>query len=315
MSKYTEIEANYYNKELKDRYLHEKDKMLSVTSNYIDVQFRKASEMEYELNKDVSNWTVYEIVEYYKILNMTSFESLICLNSILSQYTQFCLENSLVKDNQNHYLECTKEILAGCINKAILDKKIVDRETVVKWVDELPNPKDQFILLSLFEYGKSKDFKDIVYAKPKDVNENQLKLEDRIVKISDNLKNIINNCFSEDSYYSISGKGVKVMPLIDHGYIVKSYPNQNMSLSDFQKGRNIYISCQRMFDYLGVGQWMSPNSIAESGKLHMIKEKAKELNMSPMDYIYSDYIKEVEMQFGFSIVRSVYCKKYGEYLV
>ena len=315
MGRYTEIQANYYNKELKDRYLHEKEKMLSVTSNYIDVQFRKASEYEYELSKDVSNWTVYEIIEYYKILNMTSFESLLCLNSILSQYTQFCLENSLVRDNQNHYLECTKEVLAGCINKAILDKKIVDRETIIKWAEELPNPKDQFILLSLFEYGKSKDFKDIVYARPKDVNGNKLKLSDRTITISNELKDIISNCVSEDTYYSISGKGTKIMPLVDHGYIVKSYPNQNMSLSDFQKGRNIYISCQRIFDYLGVGKWMSPNSVSESGKLYVIKNRAKELGVSPMEYVYSEHVKEVENQFGFNMVRSVYCKKYGEYLV
>ena len=309
-----EIEAVYYNEELKKRYLSEKERNLSVTNNYIDVQFRKASEMEYELDKDVSNWTVYEIVEYYKVMNMTSYESLLCLNSTLSQYTQFCLENNLVKDNQNHYLECTKDILAGCINKAILDKKIIDRETVLKWVDEIPNPKDQFILLSLFEYGKSKDFKDIVYAEPRDVNGNKLKLSDRIVEISNKLCSIIEECVSEEIYYSISGNGKKTMPLVNYGYIVKSYPNQNIDLSDFQKGRNIYISCQRMFEYLGVGSYMSPNAIAESGKLHMIKERAKELGMTPMAYIYSDHIKEVEAQYSFNMVRSVYCKKYSEYL-
>ena len=311
-----EIEAIYYNKELKDRYIKEKEKSLAVTSNYIDVQFRKVSEVEYELDKDVSNWTVYEIVEYYKILNVTSYESLICLNSIFSQYTQFCLENSLVRDNQNHFLECTKGILLGCINKAILDKKIVARETVLKWIDELPNPKDQFILLSLFEYGKSKDFKDIVYAGHDNLNEkdNTLKLTDRTVDISNKLTEIIKSCKVEDTYYSISGKGTKVMPLIDYGYIVKSYPNQNISLSDFQKGRNIYIACQRIFDYLGIGSYMSPNSIVESGKLYMIKKRAKELNITPMQYVYSEHIQEVEQQFGCNITRSVYGKKYSEYL-
>lgn len=309
------IEANYYNKELKERYLVEKEKSLSITSNYIDVQFRKASETEYELDKDISNWTVYEIIEYYKLLNLTSFESLLCLNSIFSQYTQFCLENSLVRDNQNHYLECT-ELLSGCLNKAIIDKKIIDRNTVLGWVDELPNPKDQFILLSLFEYGKSKDFKDIVYATSKnlDVDNNTLKLNDRTVYVSDKLIDIIQDCTTEDTYYSISGKGVKKMPLVDYGYIVKSYPNQNMGLSEFQKGRNIYIACQRIFDYLGIGEWMNPNAISEAGKLYMIHERARELNITPTQYVYSENINEVAKQYGCSIVRSVYIKKYGEYL-
>ena len=309
-----EIEARYYNEELKKRYLSEKEVTLSIPANYIDVQFRKSSETEYELDKDVSNWTIYEIIEYYKLLNITSFESLMCLNSILSQYTQFCLENSLVRDNQNHFLECTKDVISSCLNKAIFDKKIVVRETVLKWVEELPNPKDQFVMLSLFEFGKSKDYKDLVNAKEENVKKNTLKLSDRTVKISDKLVGVIENCKTEDVYYSISGKGVKTMPLVDYGYIIKSYPNQNMDLSDFQKGRNIYIACQRMFDYLGIKQWMSPNDIVESGKLYMIKERAKELNITPMQYVYSDYVKEVEKQFGCSIVRSVYAKKYGEYL-
>ena len=315
MSLYNIKNGNLYNEDIKKRYLSEKEKSLTITSNYIDVQFRKVSETEYELNKDVSNWTTYEIIEYYKLLNLTSFESLLCLNSILSQYTQFCLENSLVRDNQNHYLECT-ELLTGCLNKAILDKKIVDRQTVLGWVDELPNPKDQFVLLSLFEYGKSKDFKDIVYASKTNVDKenNTLELEERNVHISDKLMEIIDDCVKEDTYYSISGKGVKVMPLTDYGYIVKSYPNQNMSLSEFQKGRNIYIACQRIFDYLGIGEWMNPNSISEAGKLYMIRERAKELNITPLQYIYSDYIQEVEKQFGCNIVRSVYIKKYNEYL-
>ena len=309
------FEAVYYNEELKKRYINEKEKSLSISSNYIDVQFRKAAEYEYEIDKDISNWTVYEIIEYYKILNMTSYEALMCLNSTFSQYTQFCLENSLVKDNQNHYLECTPQLLSGCINKAILDKKIVDRDTVLKWVDELPNPKDQFILLSLFEYGKSKDFTDIIYARPQDVHGNTLRLTDRTVVISDKLIDIVESCQIENVYHSMTGKGVKDMPLIDHGYIVKSYPNQNISLSDFQKGRNIYITCQRIFNYLGVGEWMSPNAIAESGKLYIIKQKASELNMSATDFIYSNHIKEVEQQFNFIMYPSVYLKKYKEYLV
>ena len=310
-----EIEAIYYNEELKKRYVNEKSKNLAVSGNYIDVQFRKTSEMEYELDKDVSNWTTYEIIEYYKILGLTSYESLLCLNSIFSQYTQFCLENSLVKDNQNHFLECTKEILISCINKAILDKKIIDRKTIIKWIDELPNPKDKFILLSLFEYGKSKDFKDIVYAQRKHINGNTLELSDRTVYISTKLQDIINECITEDTYYSITGKGTKTMPLVDHCYIVKSYPNQDILLSDFQKGRNIYISCQRVFDYLGIGEWMSPNAISESGKLYMIKKRAEELNITPKEYLYSEHIKEVEYQFGCIITRSVYMKKYDEYLV
>ena len=69
-----------------------------------------------------------------------------------------------------------------------------------------------------------------------------------------------------------------------------------------------------MFTYLGVDKWMSPNAVAESGKLHMIKERARELNISPKEYIYSDHVKEVETQYNFKMVPSIFIKKYNEYL-
>lgn len=311
-----QIENKYYNEHFKKNYLQEKEKHI-VSSNYIDVQFRKSSNMEFQLDKDICNWNICEIVKYYKSLNITSFEILICLNSIFSQYCQFCIEQNLTDNNQNYFLGCTRELLLNCINKEILDKKIIVKETILKWVDELPNPKDQFILLSLFEFGKSKDFKDIVNAKPQDLDKQnkRLKLLDRDVYISSKLIDIIDDCNKENYYYSITGKGVKIMPLIDYGYIVKSYPNQNINLSDFQKGRNIYIACQRIFDYLGVGEYMSPNSIVESGKLYMIKERAKQLGITSIQYLYSENIKEVEMQFGCTITKSIYSKKYDEYMV
>ena len=59
---------------------------------------------------------------------------------------------------------------------------------------------------------------------------------------------------------------------------------------------------------------MSPNDLSESGKLYMLKEKAKENNITPMQYLYSDDVKDVESQYGCKMVRSVYAKKYGEYL-
>ena len=66
------IEKEYYNEELKKRYIKEKESLLAVSSNYIDVQFRKVSEMEREYEKDLSNWTLYEIVECYKLLSVST---------------------------------------------------------------------------------------------------------------------------------------------------------------------------------------------------------------------------------------------------
>lgn len=307
--------GRYYNEEIKKRYVEEKGNKTLVPASHLLNTFKKSAEYEFEHGKDLCDWTRYEITEYYKILNSTSLEVLINLNSVFSQYTQFCLENNLVKDNQNHYLEINFNILNNCINKAILNKKVVTRETVLEWVNELPNPKDKFILLGTFEFGKSNDHQDITNAKQDDVEGYRLKLADRTVDISDELLDIIYDCEITDEYYSISGSCTRTMPLVDYGYIVKSYPNQSIDATVYQKGRNVYASSRRIMQYLGIGDWMNLSAISESGKLHMINKRAKELGMSAVEYIYSDFIKEVETQYNCKITRSIYMKKYKEYLV
>lgn len=311
-----EVEYKFYNSELKIQYIEEKSKEVIISNNYLECQFNKTCKFEEELNKDLSNFTVYEIVEYYKMLNISSFDTLFVMNSQFSMYTQWCLQKSLVKDNQNHFLEMTLEHLKDCLNKALVNMKIVSRDTILNWVDQLPNPKDQFVLLGLFEGLKGKDFCELSKLRPEDIKGNIATLcTEREIELSDRLLKIISDCVVEDKYYSISGNGTKVMPLIDKGFIIKDYPNARGDVSDFQLGRKIYNSITRILNYFDVLNFMTANSIAESGKLQMIKEKAKELNMTCKDYIYSNYIIEVEKKFNSKIVRSIFWLKYEDYLV
>ena len=311
-----EVEYKFYNSELKIQYIEEKSKEVIISNNYLECQFNKTCKFEEELNKDLSNFTVYEIVEYYKMLNISSFDTLFVMNSQFSMYTQWCLQKSLVKDNQNHFLEMTLEHLKDCLNKALVNMKIVSRDTILNWVDQLPNPKDQFVLLGLFEGLKGKDFCELSKLRPEDIKGNIATLcTEREIELSDRLLKIISDCVVEDKYYSISGNGTKVMPLVDKGFIIKDYPNARGDVSDFQLGRKIYNSITRILNYFDVLNFMTANSIAESGKLQMIKEKAKELNMTCKDYIYSNYIIEVEKKFNSKIVRSIFWLKYDDYLV
>ena len=311
-----EIEQQLYNPELKIQYIEEKSQEVIISNNYLECQFNKSFKLENELDKDISNFTVYEIIEYYKMLNSSSLDTLVVMNSQFSMYTQWCLQKSLVRDNQNHFLEMTIEQLKECLNKMLVNLKFVTRETILNWVDQLPNPKDQFVLLGLFEGLKGKDFCELSKLRPEDIKGNIATLcTGREIELSNRLLKIISDCVVEDKYYSISGSGTKVMPLVDKGFVIKDYPNARGDVSDFQLGRKIYNSITRILNYFDVLSFMTANSIAESGKLHMIKERAKELGLSCKDYIYSNYIEEVEKKFNSKIVRSIFWLKYEDYLV
>lgn len=304
-----------YNTEYKERFTSEREAEAILSKGYLECQFEKVSSMEERLGKDVSNFTFYEIIEYYKLINTHSINVLQVLNSQFSLYTQWCLQHNLVNDGQNHFLEMRLEDYDKCINKTLFNLKVVDRKTVLNWVEQLQNPRDQFVLLGLFEGIKGKDFCELANLKPEDVNGNILKLcTGRTIEISDRLKHIIEECIEEKIYYSASGDRKKVMPLIDRGYVIKDYPNTKTGVSEFQRGRKIYNSTQRIMQYIGVYPSVSANQIYESGKLDMIKTQAVKHGVNCTDYIYSENINEVKEKYNCTILAKSYIMKYKNYL-
>jgi len=304
-----------YNTEQKQRFIAEREVEVILSKGYLECQFEKTSIMESELNKDISNFTFYEIIEYYKMLNTYSIGNLTVLNSQLSSYTQWCLQQNLVGDGQNHFLEMRSEDYDACVNKTLFNSKIVNRDVVLDWLGQLQNPRDQFILLGLFEGLKGKDFCELANLKPEDVNGNTVNLcTGRTIEISNKLKYIIEECINEDMYYSVSNNDSRKFPLIDRGYVIKDYPNTRDEVSEFQRGRQIYNSIQRIIQYIGVFPSVNANQIFESGKLDMIKTCAKKNGMSCMDYIYSNNLKEIEEKYNCTIQRKSYIMKYRNYL-
>lgn len=303
-----------YNEKIKNRYIQERHESVTLPLNYLQSHFRRSEKFEIMLETDISNFSVSEILAYYKSLNMVSAESLTCLNTQLKLYTQWCMANGLLKDNQNHFTEIDADMIYDCVNRYLFNCKIVTKEEIYNWLDQLANPQDRFVLLALFEIGKSKNYSEITKMRFSNIQNGEVVLcTGRKVKISDKLYEIAKASNEEQDYYAKNGTG-RTVQLIDSGYIIKTKINAKEYADDYQKGRNLYMSLFHTLDYVGAGKIINPNAIVESGKLHMIKTRAKELGITPKDYIYSAYIKEVENQYNCKMVRSQYVRKYSDFL-
>lgn len=264
-----------YNEELKRQYIAEKVAAVSISPTYLESRFQEVGKMESLLEKDLAYFTTQEILEYYKTQNYTSFNIINLLNSIFNMYTQWCLQKNLVPDNQNHYLEMTSELLISCLNKRLQQSKYLTREQVLNYIKELPNPKDQFMLLGIYEFGKQENFYNICYAQMKHINEKEgiMRLPTgEIVEISKELIRYAKESQEADVYYSITEKEKKTMSLVDEGYIIKDYPNVRPDSTEWQKGRRIYRAVDRNLDYLGLSH-VSSNNWVENGKINYIKSK------------------------------------------
>lgn len=305
-----------YNQELKERYRKEKESYTTVSAYYFSSLFKRIEPFEEQLNKDASNFTAYEIINMYKTLAIMSLDTIVTMNSNLSMYTQWCIQQNLVNDYQNHYLEMTRDMLASFVNKLAMDKKVVSRKQILDWCQQLPNPSDSFCLLGLFEGIRGGGYLELALAKIEDFHDNIFTAYNgREIKVSTTLIEYAKLSDETLEYQAISQNMTKEVNLIDNGRIIKDYPNVRRSESLPVLRRRTQSRLARIFDYVGILEYMNGNDIRMSGVIEMINNRCKELQISGKDYIYGIGIDEIKKQYDFKLVPSVFINKFGEYLV
>lgn len=305
-----------YNQDLKLRYKQEKESYTTVAAYYFSSLFKRTEPFEEQLDKDISNFTTYEIINMYKTLSIMSLDTISTMNSNLSMYTQWCIQQNLVNDFQNHFLEINREMMASFVNKYAMNQKVVSRDKIIEWCNQMPNPSDAFCLLALFEGLKGSGYLEIAYAKIEDFNDNIFtSYKGRQIKVSNELINFAILSDETLEYQSITREMKHTVNLIDNGKIIKDYPNVRANESLPTLRRRIQTKLIRIFDYLGILKWMNGNDIRMSGVVDLINFNSKQLGITGKQYIYGDGLKEIKNQYDLNIAPSTFINKYGEYLV
>lgn len=301
-----------FNSEIKGRYIVEKEKTTVVPDNFFNRIFSKSEPFEKSLNKDICNFTVSEIVDFYKIINTSSIHSLNVINSALSLYTQWCLSESLVLDGQNHFSEISQEQYESMINIALKTKKIFSRKDVLNWVEELFNPSDGFLILGLFEgiCGiRHREFYELKYS---DFANGRVKLNSgRTIPVSDKLISLAEESVKEDVYYSGTERSERIVEQGD--IILRSVRPSGIGASPEKFDKRILMRINRITKFLGI-EWCSGNDFIISGKIDFITRRSNELGISGRDYLYGIGEKEINKQYSKIINPYVFYKNYGMYL-
>lgn len=305
-----------YNYTQKDRYIETRLLESSYTKEQLELVFCKTEPYEKELDKDICDFSLQEIIDMYKRMNFSSFFTIANYHKFLRTYAIWCLSEKLIADNQNHFTELNSIDLPKYINKLAIDNKIFSRDQLLNVITQLKNPKDQFILIALFEIGKSKDFQDIIHARIEDINysTNTIKLNGRIAEVSNEFIHYAKVANETLEYEGAKGK---ILPLVENGRIVKNNYN-TMSESDFNEGRRIYMTVKRVMENLGLSKWITPNSLVESGKIHLINTIVEKENITVKDFFTTQsLVKIVEEQYNCKLYNKAkgYYEKYKEYFI
>lgn len=306
-----------YNEELKQRYIDYKENVVTVARGYLKRLFTTCEPYESRKNKDVCNFTATEIIELYQMMNRQSKGTLSVINSTLSQYTNWCMMQNIVLDNQNHFLEITPDRYADCVNALYVQKSVLTRDEVLEITNKFDNYCDKFIALAFFEGLCGKDFKEIWAAHYVDIDETNQTINlvtGRTIEISKQLIDYAYEASQSMMYHSLGETNRSYAFLESDDTIVKNYMNCKEDVSDHQRGRRIYTKLQRLLSSIDLG-YLKPQALIDSGKIDYVNRRSKELGISGEQYVMTpELLANVEKQYGIRIPRSIFLSRFGQFL-
>lgn len=288
-----------YNEDRKLRYINESESRNLSIGPWFKTKFEQLEKFEKKNGVDAAEFNVSEIFEFYKSLCTTSYNTLLVTNSQLSYYTEWCIKNNYVQDNQNHYIEITNDMVHMCLNKGLADEKIVTREELLHLISDLNNPSDQFLILGLFEGLGGKDNTNFCRMMLSDINSDKvISLKDgREIKMSDKLYALaVESAETYDIYSNDTGEKINNMRYVDYDEEIIKIPN-NASEESIDKPRRIYIRLLRARESIGCAA-IDRYALIESGRIERIKQLMEENNISDPGVCIAMNRKELERVWG-----------------
>lgn len=276
-----------YNQDIKERYIREKTITTIIPKGYLGRMFQKTMPFEKALGKDVCNFSNPEIINLYKTWNLGSLTSLYVYNNSLQMYAQWCQRECLVVDGLNHFQEFNREILSNFVNKSLVERKIVPREQILEWANELPNASDSFVLLAIFEGIGGTNYEEMIDLRTTDFIGNTVNLcTGRTIDVSNDLLVLMEDSANEKEYFTLNtekGRSIRVQP--DPTLVIKNIKS-NAKREGF--GWRLRNRMTNVFEYLDQ-QWMKPRYVKMSGEVDYINKRSKELDISNKQFVYNHY--------------------------
>ena len=299
-----------YNESRKTEYINEAKSRNLYLKESISWEFRDLEQTEKDLGKDCCDFTAPEIISYYKGIGTKSFDYLIMLNNRLTGYTNWCLSNNLVKDNQNHYMEMDAQIINMCVNQGLRNENIIKNENLLKEICLFNNPSDQFICLGLFEGMDTWDFYQLSY---KDIANGYLSKNGRNIRLSEKLISLGEESANEYNYYAFTNVESRAILKyrLDDPYIVKDMYNANTN-SKTKNARKIWLRLTRLQNIVEQPNAFMSKALMESGRIDFIKGLMQKKGLDLKSTI-KEYSNEITERYGAIYAVQYYEIKYGVY--
>lgn len=270
-----------YNEEFKTNYIKESEFRNVNAATNINLLFRRIAPYEEMIGRDLCNFSVSEIIDYYKSLCTSSLESLMIMNNQYKLYTAYALMNGLVEDSQNHYDEIDNVILNSCVNKGLLNAKIIMREDLISVLESqyVENVSDKFLALAIFEGICGTRCEELTNLTMDNINGNEISLcTGRKLIISDKLVEWAKESSETYEYYNDDLERNNKSYLETDVRIIKRMSNST-SDSEIRLQRSIGRRLDRLIDKTNCHAF-EPRALLDSGRIYNAKLLMRDKKMS-----------------------------------
>lgn len=262
----------YYDYDLKMRYLESTD-YNEDTKRVVRSYFRKVSEMEESLDKDIHNFKESECAELLKSVNFTTMRSLYNLVNAMSRYVDYALQNNLrTVSKENPFVKFSNQDI---LEKFVAEDKLHwSKKEVMRIAMECVNAQDGAIIALLFDGLSHKnnfaEFSNLRVKDLRDIDDNIVYVEGRKdpIKISTETRILLVNAVKDSKYYSLNTSPSREYDIVKTDYVFRGVRDNGEEKVSFRILNQRILRIAKEFDY----EKFNATNISLSGQVHMAIE-------------------------------------------
>ncbi len=304
-----------YNEEIKQEFIKESVKQgNSMTIDKVATRyFKTVSSYEEGLEKDLSNFTIVEIIGMYKYVCTYSLEVIMQMQSIFKRYTYYCKDIGFVNDGINHYEEVTYDMMKSCTNQKRVNDSIITRKELISLCNKMPNVSDSFLLLAIFEGLSGTGMEDLINLNISQFKGNKVHLESgRVLTVSDELIKYAEESSETYNFYSADARNKLYYKETDDR-ILKALCNTKDYDPDSDRGRINLVNKLTRLRKRYERDCLTYSHLIESGRIHLVQKYMEEDHASDIRKCMYDHKDELDLRYGKISSYNRYLLKYSEY--
>lgn len=287
-----------YNEALKEQFIKE-DTTNKNFDKFMARYFKTVEKYEDEYHKDLCNFNIQEIENYFVGLSTSSLIRCQNIKAQFIKYSQYCLERNMVADNQIHWQEVDSIFLKRVINIGKRMNQFVTRKELLEDINILNNSSEAFIILGIFEGMGGNKYSDFYHLETEQFFESKgkkyIKLENNELEISDVLYELAFE--SATSYVRIphSYECSKVVKLMNEPYVIKRAINSTTD-SLVTNLHNISLLLNRVkndYDF----HYCTLSALTNSGRLDYIHKLVLN-DKKDVKTVVKNHISEIVERYG-----------------